>query len=198
MDLLGRDVRRRAHDHVRRGQSVGVLALRDEAEAEVHHDRAVVPPVVALDEEVLGLQIAVDQRQRVRGHERVGDLSHDLQRAREGEQAAPHHARQRRPLEALHDEEEPARVLAEVVDLDRVRVAQGGGHAGLALEAGAGLLLRADLRVQQLDRDGAVELGLERLVDGAHAALAEQRADAVAAADDLAGLRERLAHHCTS
>ena len=57
---------------------------------------------------------------------------------------------------------------------------QRGGDAGLAHEAGAELVVVGPRRVDQLQRDRAVERQLHRLVDDAHAAAPDQRDQPVA------------------
>ena len=93
---------------------------------------------VARDEEdVLGLEIAVDDAGGVRGLERAADLHGDLRGAHRLE--APlvrEHVGEVDAVEVLHDEVGAA-VLgrAEVGDVDDVRVADARGRARLAAEA---------------------------------------------------------------
>ena len=65
-----------------------------------------------------------------------------------------------RAFQQLHHEVGHLQVLADVVDRDHVRVAEGGDRAGLAEEALAGI---ADLAVgaEDFDRDRPLELGSE-------------------------------------
>jgi hypothetical protein len=80
--------------------------------------------------------------------------------------------------------------LAEVVDLDRVRVLELRDGADLALEAREDLRVAREVRVQRLDRDLArlrAEL-LLALVDGSPCRLRR-------GADDLVLAAERLADH---
>ncbi|HEY8427221.1 MAG TPA: hypothetical protein VIL20_02555 [Sandaracinaceae bacterium] len=115
-DLLGRDVGGRAHQHSRLREARDVLALVDEGEPEVEHDRAIAAADGALQEDVLGLQIAVDQREVVRGDERLGDLPSDVERARERQRrkVIVDEGAQRRADQALHHEKEPPLVLAAI------------------------------------------------------------------------------------
>src|ERR1043166_10265089 len=70
--------------------------------------------------------------------------------------------------------------LADLVELDDVRVRQPGGGLGLGAEAhligGIGVSAGED----HLERDGSIRLFLDRLVDDTHAAAAEHSLDAVA------------------
>ena len=71
-------------------------------------------------------------------------------------------------------------MLAEVVDVDDVRVAQLGDGLGLAPEPGDGVGVRGD-RLHHLDRAGAFELGVIGAVDDAHRPLADEVLDLVLA-----------------
>jgi len=79
---------------------------------------------------------------------------------------------------------------ADVDGGDEVLVVEVGGGLGLLEEArDVGLVLRG-IAAQDLDRDGAVDAGLGRLIDDAHAALADLAEDRVAG--DGAGLHAEL------
>ena len=83
-------------------------------------------------------------------------------------------------------------------------VAEARRQPGLAGEALDELLGARHLGAQHLDRDRSVQGGLQACEDGAHAALAEQRADLVATLKDGADQRSQLGlacaygHHCIS
>src|SRR5262249_51545015 len=80
-----------------------------------------------------------------------------------------------RSLEELHGhvQEAEALLLAEVVDGDDVGVGEEGRGLGLALEALARLVARPGRGGERLDRDVAIEDGVERLVDPAHRPVAD-------------------------
>jgi hypothetical protein len=89
-----------------------------------------------------------------------------------------HHRAQRVALEVLHrDEQRAAGVLAEVVDVDGVGMAELGGQLGLGVEAPDQPGVGRQLGPQHLDRDLALERDLLAAVDRAHAALAELGGD---------------------
>ena len=138
-------------------------------DAEVEH----LDAAVARDEEVRGLDVAVDDARRVRRGEHVEQLAAD----RDG-----HRARAARrpsgssswstdvPVEQLHDEERRA-VLGDVVvhDAHGARVLHRVGGVPLAQEPRAHARASGQLRVQHLDG----ELGLvavRGLVDDGHPA----------------------------
>src|SRR6185436_17211208 len=86
--------------------------------------------------------------------------------------------------------------LAEVEHPDRVRMLQPRAGSRLVVEPLDPGLVGRDLRVQDLDRDDAVDRGLARLVHHAHPTLADPRLDLIAPVDHLAD--ERIAHGALS
>ncbi len=67
--------------------------------------------------------------------------------------------------------------FAEIMHPDDVRMAESSQGAGFTGEPFGERGIAAPLRRQNFDGHEAVELELPRLVDGAHAALTEQRKD---------------------
>ena len=101
---------------------------------------------------------------------------------------------QRLPLQALHDDEGPPLVLADVVDGADVGMIQGRGGLRLTLEALAGGRVVEVGLGKELQRDVAVKASVLGLVDDAHAPAAQLLDDAVVG-DGLADhrLSRRLA-----
>ena len=184
---FGRHVGVGAH---RRAQFGQLLVTGGVGDAEVHQ----IGEVVAIEQDVLGLDVAVHDATLVRGVEGGGDLAHDGHRPR------GHH----RPevlqdlakigaVDHAHVDEEHAVDLAVVVDRYDVRFLQPPGRMRLALQPLAEhRVVRRALR-QQLQRDDAILDGVLGLVDLAHPALADQAQQAVG--PELGALpRLRLAH----
>jgi hypothetical protein len=152
--------------------SSGSLAAR---EAEVEDPQA---PVLA-DQGVLGLEVAVDEAGLVGGGEAASGLQEH------GDDLGPR-PRLTQPLaqglaaHELHGEEDLVAGLADLVDVDDVRVREPGEGLGLAEEGGAGPGVAARV-VHELDGDLAVELLVVGGEDHAHAAVAEQLEQGVAA-----------------
>src|SRR6185295_2524381 len=96
-------------------------------------------------------------------------------------------------LDEGHGDELERAFLAEVVDPHHVAMADLAREQDLALEALERLRVRQDLRVDRLERDGAAEREIVRLVDHAAAALAEDGEDLVTLADPLAWREGRRA-----
>ena len=97
------------------------------------------------------------------------------------------------PSTSSSDEERPAVLLADVVDLDDVGVLEP--RDGLGLGAEAGRLGRPGVAARQdhLERDLAIEADVPRPVDHAHPAAAELLQDLVAGQDRARTGRDRVA-----
>jgi hypothetical protein len=152
---------------------------------------------------VAGLQVAVHDPGAVRGVERLSDLRAEAQDLRQRQRSLREALRERLALDQLEHHVVQLVALdaraADVVDRTDVRVVQRRDALRLALEAGAELGVRRELRRQQLDGDLAVELRVARAVDLAHAAGAERSGHLVAA--EARGHRETgwvagAAHGC--
>ena len=143
-------------------------------------------------EDIARFDVAVDITSGVRVVERAADLLQQLghvvgvERGVGGDDLL-----QRLPAHQLHDDEGRAVVLADVIDVDDVRVGEGGGGARLAFEAGAEAGIGGELRPRRLDRHVTAEEEVVTEVDDRHPALAEATADAIATFDQCL----RLDHH---
>ncbi len=183
LELLGRHVVGRAYEvAVLREGRPGEVAR----EAEVGELRA---PRAELDEDVLGLHVAVDDPALVGVLEALGDLGREA-----GEGAPVDLSVDERPLEVLPLDEvhgEPALlpVEAHVVHLDDRGVAEARDRLGLAFEA----LGHLDGRVaaQHLQGDASLRARVEGAVDDPHASLRDRGLDGVGADPhlDVGGLR---------
>ncbi len=172
--LLGRHVGRRSRHAARAG--VGRVGRHDRArvavsgrvgpdrEAEVED----LGPAAPGQEDVLGLQVAVDEAVSVSFRERFRDLRCHLERAAERKRA-PHERRpERLALEELADREGHAFDPAEVVDGHDSGVREGGDRLGLGLEVGERDRVCRHPLGKYLQGDVAVELRVPRPVDDAH------------------------------
>ena len=127
--LLGRHVADRAEDDAgrraaaverRRERLHGRRRSAELGEAEVEN----LDAAVAGDEEVLGLQVAVDDALLVRRGQAAGDLDRVVDRLARGQRAARERVAQRLALEQLGDDVRHAGVGADVVDGQDVRVVE--------------------------------------------------------------------------
>ena len=179
--LLGRHVVGGAADDARArdvGRADLGLHLR-EAEVDDLHEVAAGPH--GLDDDVLGLQIAVNDVEVVGLGEGGEHLAEDVDDALEGERPLfVDDAGQVFPAEELHDQVELRAALAEVDHADRVRVIEAAGGAGLGDEADRRALVAEEVRVDDLHRDRASEGLLLGPIDAAHTADADELEDPVA------------------
>jgi hypothetical protein len=126
--------------------------------------------------------------QIVRFTERGQRLSQDLDDARKGQRPfLVSDAREILAAQKFHHQIRLAVVgTAEVEHGDRVRMVQLAGCARFGHEAERGVFIRQEMRMDDLDRDGAAERRLLRAVHAAHAADADQ-------VEDVVTTRQRLA-----
>ena len=185
--LLGAHVLGRAADDARAGDAGTDGLAAHLGEPEVHHLDEVAAGPHRLEDDVLGLEVAVDDLEVVRFGERREHLAQHADDATEGERPfLVLDSREVTPAEELHDEVQlTVGRLAEVDDRDGVRMVQPAGGARLGDEAGGGVLLADQVRVDDLDRDGAREIRLFGPINAAHSADADQLHDQVAAGEPL-------------
>ena len=181
LHLLGGEVGDGAEDHPVRGGAR--LRRHRPGEAEVGD----LDGAVGAEDDVLGLDVAVDEPGRVGGREGLEHRLEDVERGARGERALGlDDLPEGLPGDVLHREEHLAGVLALVEDLDDVGVAQSGGGACLAPEAGDERLVVNEVRAHDLERHLAVEPGVEGEVDRRHSAVGDVLEDLVPAIEQLA------------
>jgi hypothetical protein len=148
-------------------------------------------PAVGGDQHVGGLEVAVDDAGLVRGVEPFAGGDEDLEDRAQRSFGRRQPLAQGLALDVLHRQEHLAVVDPDVEHRDDVGMRQPRQRLGLALHAGAPD--RARLRgADDLDRDLAIELGIEGAIDHAHAAGADLIDDQVTT-DLGAGGDRRLA-----
>ncbi len=186
-DLFGRQVLRAAHHRAGHGQ-LGALAghLGDAEVGDLH-------PAGAVEQDVAGLDVAVDDALAVGVVEGVGGLAGDAQhvaqtQARSGVEAAG----EVDALDELEGEIEETLGLAGVEQGDDVGMQEAAGGPGLAQQALLAVvdLLRPADEADGLDGELAVDLRIFGEIDLAHRAGAEKPDDAVAA--DAAAALQRV------
>ena len=92
-------------------------------------------PAVGGEEDVVGLEVAVDDPRPVRRRQAVGDGCADLRRLAPAERTTLEPLAQGLALEQLGDRVGDAILGAEIVDGEDVRMVEPGDRLGLALEA---------------------------------------------------------------
>jgi hypothetical protein len=176
-DLLGGQVRDGAHEHARLGV---VRARHAPGQAEVGD----LDPAVLGQQHVLRLDVPVHDPGLVRRGQAGQHALDDVERLPGGEPPSlVQELAERTAGHVLHREIQVAAVGPLVVDGHDVRVRQLGHRPGLADEPGREVLVGGQLGVHDLDRDGAVEPGIDAQVHGGHAAMRDTRRHAVAAVE---------------
>ncbi len=130
----------------------------------------------------------MDDAGGVGGGERVGHVDAHLQHAHDGQRRCPGQlGLQVVAFQELEDQEGLAALVAPDVEGARdPRVPDGPRDPGLVAEALERRGRRGQPRVEHLEREGPLNDGVDHLVDGAHAAAAEQAHHPIAATDDRA------------
>ena len=191
--LLGRHVRGRADHRAGRGLKADVLvvAVDQLGDTEVEQLDQLAAIRGRRDHDVVGLEIAVDHADGVRGAEPIADLHEHRERARQIDPAARPLA-EAAPRQQLHDDERRAvGQLDEVGDVDDVAMADAVDRLGFLEEAIDGVAPARVVGAQELQRDLSAELDVLGAKHVAHAALAEQLEQAIRAehaSDALVGI----------
>ena len=148
--------------------------------------------MLAAQQHVGGLDVAVDQADGVGGVEGGADLERDRRGARGRHGAlAREQVLEVGALHVAHHQVQVTALLARGVDRDDVRVVDRRRDPRLALEALAEARVPRPVGGDQLEGDRAPQRELGRPVDDAHAAAAGDRLDA--AAGEL-GAWEQVGH----
>jgi hypothetical protein len=180
LGLLGRHVRRRAHDEARsraqrRHSRLSGTGLNELGKSEVEN----LGTPVARDHDVGRLDIAMNDAACMRRVQSRCDLRTVLERLRNWQRALGKHFVERCALDELHCDEGGAGVLVDVVDGDDVRVIESGGGTRLLDEPTASIGVGRCLGRQHFDRHRSPEPAVDRAVHHAHAAAANLSFDAI-------------------
>ena len=180
LHLLRRHVGGRPHHGAHLG-AVGAVRVLDLRHAEVHQLRAALP----VEHDVGRLDVAVDDAGLVRVVERAQELAHEAHELPGLEaQVVVEAVLEVLAADELHDDEGDVALLAEIVDLDDVRMIEARDRLRLLLEPDRILARHLFVEValdDGLDRDRAVQLRVERLVHHAHRPAADLALQLVAA-----------------
>jgi len=109
------------------------------------------------------------------------DIEHDREGGGERHGAAAQACRERLAFEQLHDDEQLAGVLADLVDATDARVGEIRGQPCFTEEAFADRVVVDELAANHLDRDPPIERGIDGRVDQPHASFTEPGGNAEAA-----------------
>ena len=136
-----------------------------------------------------GLEIAVNDALLVRRLQRVRDLAGDGQCLVRRQRSSSQPIGERRPLDQLHDDGQHVSGPLQAVDRADARVRERRQDARFLLQPCRPGRVAGPRRRQHFHRDLAVQLGVERAIDLAHAAGTERTHDAIRS--DLASRVER-------
>jgi hypothetical protein len=185
--LFRAQVRRRADDDARRRQTLGAGRRNRQRDAEVGH-----AGVTRLQQDVLGLDVAMHDPVAVGVTEGVGDFARDADGLVDGQLVlAVQPLPQRFALHERHDVVEESRRLARVVERKDVGVGQVGGDPDL-LEEPLGAQNGGQLGSQHLDGHLAGMPAVLGQVDRGHASATQLPLDAVPIRECGFELRERV------
>jgi hypothetical protein len=182
--LLGRHVADRAEDRavlgvrLRRGQRLASSQCHRRhqlGDAEVED----LQPTLLGDEEVLGLEVAVDDALLMRSREALRELKRAAARLLHRQSSFPQTLAQRAPVQQLGDDVRVALVRPDVVHVKDVGVIERAGSARFLLEP-AQRFLSVQSRSEHFDGDVAAELAVVGDEDPPHSASADLFLDAVA------------------
>jgi hypothetical protein len=172
VELLRRHVLRRADGEAcasERGRVASAVRLDTAGDAEVGEQHATI-----IEEDVVGLDIAVDQPERMDGGEGGGDLYADEDGVGGVDTLATIEQIAQRAVEQGHNEVEVLSFLAVVLDGHDIGVRELADEGSLVLEALDVLGIGGEHRGQDLDRDVAIVGHIASTVDLGHAADIEQ------------------------
>jgi hypothetical protein len=158
----------------RRRRAIG-CRRHDLGETEVEH----LDDPVVLQHHVRGLEVAVRDTLGVCVPHGIGDRDGEIEKRCERITACRHPFGQRMALEKLHRQKRVAVGFFDRVDGDDVRMAKRRHGLRFTLEALPAIGILCHLRRQDLERDLALEPGIEGAIDLAHAAGADGRQDLV-------------------
>ena len=178
-ELLGRQIGRGAENEAGLRFHEALADLRD---AEVHQER---PPAL-VEENVVGLDVAVDDAARMAVVERVQERNHDPRRRLLCERAARRDlSAERGPFHELHRVPERPFDVPEIVDFHDAGMLERGRHAGFLAEALDEVRVFSVRFVQDLECLEALEARAPHLVDGGEAAASQKAEYFIAAAQEL-------------
>ncbi len=181
-DLLRRHVPRGAEQRAvpgglaEGGRIRGEPGAVDPRQSEVEH----LGVVLCVEHDVLGLEVAMHDADRVRRGDRPRDLCRNAPRPGRRQRARPQPLAQAASRQELHDD--VGRIVgADVMHDDDVGMAEGRHRPRLASEAAQSFTVGGDLDGQDFDGDLAPEPRIARPINLPHPAGAERRDDLVRA-----------------
>ena len=157
-------------------------------DSEIRHQRV----LVLIEQNVVRLDVAMDEPVSMRVVERARNLRGDRRRSLGRERAAIVDSVGERPAsEIRHHEKHLVADDSKIGDRADVRMDELRGGLCLSPESLAHVGIPREMRMHDLDDDGAVERDVKRVVHVRHAAFANPVHDAVPATGDMTQRRDR-------
>ena len=154
-------------------------------EAEIEN----LQPRVAREEEVVGLDVAMDDALFVRRGQAGGRLPREVDRFRRRQRTLAEPRRERFALEELGDDVRAPVVRADVEHSDDIGVVEPADGLSFSGESPKTIFVRSEGGGEDLQRHVATEPGIARAIDFAHTAGADESHDLVRS--DIKTRRER-------
>jgi len=182
--LFGRHVGDRSDRHARVGQRSGARARRltrhtrgEQSRYQLRQTEVKDLRAVRSQEDIGGLDVAMNDARRMRGHERIGQLQRQVDETVPLYGTACEALLQRLALEQFHRDK--WRLGTHIVDCADVRMVQGRRGLRFTNESLEVLWGASWTGCQQLERDQAAEAGVTGAIDSAHATGCDERHDLV-------------------
>ena len=183
LDLFRRHVGHRAHHHPDSGQRLGgelagiggVTSILELGKTEIHH----LDSAVAVDHDVRGLEVAVDDALVVGRRHRLGERGRQVKEALDVESILRDHPVEGPSIHQLHRQEPNAACVLYRVNRDNVGMIERRHRPRLAFETVQPLRVIGKLLRQHLERYLPPELGVLGPPHLPHPTRAERRGDAV-------------------
>jgi hypothetical protein len=169
--LLGTDVVECAQGHAGLGQPVVAAALESARQAHVHQLGA----TLRRQDDIGRLDVAMDHAPLRRVHQRVGDLEGDVDGLGDGQRAGLLHAlADRHAFNIFKGDVVQISILTDTIHAGNILVVELGRGSSLLVEPADHFPVGRLVGRQELERDEAFELRIERPEDGPHPAGADR------------------------
>src|SRR5947207_216103 len=131
------------------------------------------------DEDVCGLNVAMNDALSVGGLERVSDFSDERKQAFRFQRLAPDQIAEREAIEELHCDKSAALLFADIVQRADIWVVERGSSLGFTTKTDERLRIIGEFVRQKFKRDKTAETSVFGFVHHAHTAAAQLLNDAI-------------------
>lgn len=170
LNLFGGHVVDGAKDHAGAGQPGAIAGSDQLGQTEIGD----LHPAATVEQDVLGLDVAVDDAGVMGVLQRIAQLRYHRQGLARTQPAGAQHLAQRRAFDQLHHQIAPFAGPADIVDRHQIGMIEPGQGQGLAFEPSGERRIAAQLGGQDFQGHRPVEPFLPRAIHRTHAALSDQ------------------------